>query len=120
MSDRYHMLSNETLASPSYARRRASQGASPRAAVTRVDRTPKGPAASKLDLDMVFDHKARPRDPEAARAGAAKPRGIARTKGSDSALVNVWVRNARAAEREGNRGLSHDRVELSAGDHAFA
>src|SRR5205823_8703942 len=33
-----------------------------------------------------------------------------------SALVNVWVRNAREAEREGNRGLSHDRVELSAGE----
>jgi hypothetical protein len=63
---------------------------------------------------FVADHKARPRDPEAVKASAAKPRGIARTKGNDSALVNVWVRNARAEEREGNRGLSHDRVELAA------
>src|SRR5205807_8576949 len=44
MSDRYHMPSNETLASPSYARRRASQGASPRAAT-----------ASTLPPDVTTD-----------------------------------------------------------------
>src|SRR5437660_7634481 len=37
---------------------------------------------------FIADRKARPRDPEAVTASAAKPRGIARTKGSDSALVN--------------------------------
>ena len=64
---------------------------------------------------FVADHKAAARDPEAAKA-AAKPRGIARKKGQDSVLLNVWVRNARDEEREHNRGLTHDHIELAAAE----
>jgi hypothetical protein len=59
---------------------------------------------------IVADKKLKPRAAEAVRASAARPSEI-KPKTEGGRLVHVWTRCDQAGA---NRGLSHDRVELTA------
>jgi hypothetical protein len=59
----------------------------------------------------IADYKLKPRDAEAVRASAAKP-AEAKPKTEGGRFVHVWTR----LDQGENRGLSNDRVELTAAE----
>ena len=61
---------------------------------------------------IIADKHLSPRAPEAIRASAAKPPAI-KPKTEGGRFVNIWTRCDQAGS---NRGLSHDRVELTAAE----
>jgi hypothetical protein len=61
---------------------------------------------------LIADKKLTPRDAEAIRASTARPSAI-KPKTEGGRLVHVWTRCDQAGT---NRGLSHDRVELTAAE----
>src|SRR5262249_26014411 len=66
---------------------------------------------------IIADRKLTPRDAEAIRATAVQPAAV-KPKMEGDRLVHIWTRCDQAGP---NRGLSHDRVELTAVEcQAFA
>ena len=61
---------------------------------------------------IIADKKLTPRDAEAIRASAVRPSAV-KPKTEDGLLVHVWTRCDQAGT---NRGVSHDRVELTAAE----
>jgi hypothetical protein len=57
--------------------------------------------------------KVKPRDPDAVQAATEAPAAVPRPQTEGGLLLNVWTRRE---EGKPNRGLSSDRVELTAGE----
>ncbi len=63
--------------------------------------------------DVVDGRRLRPRDPGAVKASAAPPPPPARPRTEDGLLLHFWTRTD---DRASNRGVSQDRVELTAAE----